>query len=175
LSWSKSRRGTNKRNLQTLDPRKRSALGNSMRKELVLLLMFEAGLLIGEFYFQSVSYRFIPPAPQPLVIHAAAPTSSVTVTTLPNGHNFYNVSVSDSYIITDSLSAVYYNAANAARAQALARISLTLDAFHVMELLTFLVWSSLVFRIITIRRPSVPYPSWVLATRRPIGYLAPVR
>jgi len=121
------------------------------KREIVFLLLLATttvGLKAGELYYQNMSYRFLATAPTPLIVPSPTPPSTETVITLPNGLNSTNISVSDNYVIADSLSPpLYYNAANAARAEELATISLTLDAIHATQLLIQLLSISMVLRL----------------------------
>jgi hypothetical protein len=115
------------------------------RKETIMLLALELILIIGNAYYTAVSYRFIPPIPEPIV-HTICPPSKSTVTVFPNGTKLYQESLFDCIGVTDSLSAVYYSAALAARAEALALVSLILDTFHLSEILTLLAILYVVLR-----------------------------
>jgi hypothetical protein len=117
----------------------------NMHKETILLLVLEVILMIGNAYYTTVSYRFIPPVPEPLV-HTICPASKSAVTVFPNGTKSYKQSLFDCIGVTDSLSATQYSAALAARAEALALVSLTLDTFHLAELLTFLAILYIILR-----------------------------
>lgn len=121
-----------------------------MRREIVLLLLLAAttvGLKAGELYYQSTSYSYLQSVSQTLVVQPPSSPSRMTVTTLPNGNKSYNVSIADSGFGTDLLNGIHYNAANAARAEELATISLTLDAIHATQLLIQLLSISIVLRL----------------------------
>jgi hypothetical protein len=121
-----------------------------MRREIALLLLLAfatVGLKAGEVYYQSISYRYLQSVSQTSVVLPPSHPSRMTVTTLPNGHKSYNVSIADSGFGTDSLNGIYYNTANAALAEELARISLTLDAIHATQLLIQLLSISIVLRV----------------------------
>lgn len=114
---------------------------------LLLLATITVGLKAGELYYQSVTYSYLQSVSQTSVVQPPSPPSRVTVTTLPNGNKSYNVSIADSGFGTDLLNGIYYNAANAARAEELATISLTLDAIHATQLLIQLLSISIVLRL----------------------------
>ena len=131
---------------------------------LLVLVMIGVSLLVGEAYFRSITYRFIPPAPQQSVIQVTCPTPKMTITTLPNGHKLYNATLFECGVVTDSLSAIYYSAANAARAEALAWASSVLDAFHAAELVTLLLSLLVVSRMVIGRHPQIPTPRFEATT-----------
>jgi hypothetical protein len=121
-----------------------------MRREIALLLLLATttvGLKASEIYYQSISYRYLQSVSQTSAVQPPNPPASITVTPLPNGNKSYNFSIADSGFGTDSLNGIYYNAANAARAGELAKISLTLDAIHATQLLIQLLSISIVLRL----------------------------
>ena len=133
-----------------------------MQRDILVAILFVVigfGLIAGEAYFQSIAYRYIPPAPQQQIIHTECPAPKTSVTVFPNGTKLYKVSLFECGFVSDSLSAIYYSAANAARAEALAWVSAVLDAFHVAELLYSVIMLYAVLRIM-VRR--LPVPRWSL-------------
>jgi hypothetical protein len=121
-----------------------------MHREIMFLLLLATttvGLKAGELYYQNMSYSYLQSVSQTSVVQPPSLPSRMTATTLPNGNKSYNVSIADNGFGTDSLNGIYYNAPNAARAEELARISLTLDAIHATQRLIQLLSISVVLRL----------------------------